>query len=46
MKRIKHTTDLYTRPLRYALQTFMAHLLTGPAQTVDFLNLGAPNCFP
>ena len=40
---IKHTTDYrYTEPLRYALQTLWLTPLTGPAQTVDFWSLGAP----
>ena len=40
---IKHTTDYrYTEPLRYALQTLWLTPLTGPAQTVKFWSLGAP----
>ena len=40
---VKHTTDYrYTEPLRYALQTLWLTPLTGPAQTVDFWSLGAP----
>ena len=40
---IKHTTDYrYTEPLRYALQTLWLTPLSGPAQTVDFWSLGAP----
>ena len=40
---VKHTTDYrYTEPLRYALQTLWLTPLTGPAQTVNFWSLGAP----
>ena len=40
---IRHTTDYrYTEPLRYALQTLWLTPLSGPAQTVDFWSLGAP----
>jgi transglutaminase-like putative cysteine protease len=40
---IKHTTDYrYTEPLRYALQTLWLTPQTGPAQTVNFWSLGAP----
>lgn len=40
---IKHTTDYrYTEPLRYALQTLWLTPISGPAQTVDFWSLGAP----
>ncbi len=40
---IKHTTDYrYTEPLRYALQTLWLTPLSGPAQTVNFWSLGAP----
>ena len=40
---IRHTTDYrYTEPLRYALQTLWLTPLTGPAQTVRFWSLGAP----
>ena len=40
---IKHTTDYrYTEPLRYALQTLWLTPQSGPAQTVDFWSLGAP----
>ena len=40
---VKHTTDYrYTEPLRYALQTLCLTPLTGPAQTVNFWSLGAP----
>ncbi|MBC7445568.1 MAG: transglutaminase family protein [Polaromonas sp.] len=40
---IRHTTDYrYTEPLRYALQTLRLTPASGPAQTVDFWSLGAP----
>ena len=40
---IRHTTDYrYTEPLRYALQTLWLTPVSGPAQTVDFWSLGAP----
>ncbi len=40
---IRHTTDYrYTEPLRYALQTLWLTPQTGPAQTVHFWSLGAP----
>ena len=40
---VRHTTDYrYTQPLRYALQTLWLTPLTGPAQTVKFWSLGAP----
>jgi transglutaminase-like putative cysteine protease len=40
---IKHTTDYrYTEPLRYALQTLWLTPQSGPAQTVNFWSLGAP----
>ena len=40
---IKHTTDYrYTEPLRYALQTLWLTPQSGPAQTVHFWSLGAP----
>ncbi len=40
---IRHTTDYrYSEPLRYALQTLCLTPLSGPAQTVDFWSLGAP----
>lgn len=40
---IRHTTDYrYTEPLRYALQTLWLTPQTGPAQTVNFWSLGAP----
>jgi transglutaminase-like putative cysteine protease len=40
---VKHTTDYrYSEPLRYALQTLWLTPQTGPAQTVNFWSLGAP----
>lgn len=40
---VKHTTDYrYSAPLRYALQTLWLTPQSGPAQTVDFWSLGAP----
>lgn len=40
---IKHTTEYrYTEPLRYALQTLWLTPQSGPAQTVNFWTLGAP----
>jgi transglutaminase-like putative cysteine protease len=40
---VKHTTDYrYSEPLRYALQTLWLTPQSGPAQTVDFWSLGAP----
>ena len=40
---IKHTTDYrYTEPLRYALQTLWLTPQSGPAQTVKFWSIGAP----
>ena len=40
---VKHTTDYrYTEPLRYALQTLWLTPRSGPAQTVDFWSVGAP----
>lgn len=40
---IRHTTDYrYTEPLRYALQTMWLTPQSGPAQTVNFWSLGAP----
>ena len=40
---VKHTTDYrYTEPLLYALQTLHLTPQTGPAQTVNFWSLGAP----
>ena len=40
---VKHTTDYrYTAPLRYALQTLWLTPQSGPAQTVDFWSVGAP----
>ena len=40
---IRHTTDYrYTEPLRYALQTLWLTPQSGPAQTVNFWSLGAP----
>ncbi|MDO9279236.1 MAG: transglutaminase family protein [Polaromonas sp.] len=40
---IKHTTDYrYSEPLLYALQTLWLTPQSGPAQTVDFWSLGAP----
>ena len=40
---IKHTTDYrYTEPLRYALQTLWLTPQSGPAQTVNFWSIGAP----
>ena len=40
---VRHTTDYrYTEPLRYALQTMWLTPPSGPAQTVNFWSLGAP----
>lgn len=40
---VRHTTDYrYTEPLRYALQTLWLTPQSGPAQTVNFWTLGAP----
>lgn len=40
---VRHVTDYrYTEPLRYALQTLWLTPLTGPAQTVHYWSLGAP----
>ena len=40
---IQHTTDYrYSEPLHYALQTLWLTPVTGPAQTVKFWSLGAP----
>ena len=40
---VKHTTDYrYTAPLRYALQTLWLTPQSGPAQTVNFWSVGAP----
>src|SRR5437879_12301039 len=40
---VRHTTDYrYTEPLRYALQTLWLTPQSGPAQTVYFWSLGAP----
>ena len=40
---VKHTTDYrYTEPLRYALQTLCLTPQSGPAQTVNFWSVGAP----
>ncbi|MGH8858745.1 MAG: transglutaminase family protein [Polaromonas sp.] len=40
---VRHTTDYrYTEPLCYALQTLWLTPLSGPAQTVNFWSLGAP----
>lgn len=40
---VRHTTDYrYTEPLRYALQTLWLTPQSGPAQTVNFWSLGAP----
>jgi len=40
---VRHVTDYrYTEPLRYALQTLWLTPRTGPAQTVHFWSLGAP----
>jgi transglutaminase-like putative cysteine protease len=40
---VKHTTHYrYTAPLRYALQTLWLTPQSGPAQTVDFWSVGAP----
>jgi len=40
---VTHTTDYrYTAPLRYALQTLWLTPQSGPAQTVQFWTLGAP----
>ena len=40
---VRHTTDYrYTEPLRYALQTLWLTPQSGPAQTVHFWSLGAP----
>ena len=40
---IRHTTDYrYTAPLHYALQTMWLTPQSGPAQTVNFWSLGAP----
>jgi transglutaminase-like putative cysteine protease len=40
---VRHITDYrYTEPLRYALQTLWLTPQTGPAQTVHYWSLGAP----
>ena len=40
---VKHTTDYrYTEPLLYALQTLHLTPQSGPAQTVNFWSVGAP----
>ena len=40
---VKHITDYrYTAPLRYALQTMWLTPQSGPAQTVNFWSVGAP----
>ena len=40
---VKHTTDYrYTAPLLYALQTLWLTPQSGPAQTVNFWSVGAP----
>ena len=40
---VKHTTDYrYTEPLLYALQTLCLTPQSGPAQTVNFWSVGAP----
>lgn len=40
---VRHVTDYrYTEPLRYALQTLWLTPQSGPAQTVNFWSLGAP----
>jgi len=40
---VQHTTDYrYTAPLRYALQTLWLTPRSGPAQTVNFWSVGAP----
>ncbi len=40
---VKHITDYrYTAPLRYALQTLWLTPQSGPAQTVNFWSVGAP----
>ena len=40
---VVHTTDYrYTAPLRYALQTLWLTPQSGPAQTVNFWSVGAP----
>ena len=40
---VKHTTDYrYTEPLHYALQTLHLTPQSGPAQTVHFWSVGAP----
>lgn len=40
---VRHTTDYrYSEPLRYALQTLWLTPQSGPAQTVNFWSLGAP----
>lgn len=40
---VKHTTDYrYTEPLHYALQTLWLTPQSGPAQTVNFWSVGAP----
>ena len=40
---VKHTTDYrYSEPLRYALQTLWLTPQSGPAQTVNFWSVGAP----
>jgi transglutaminase-like putative cysteine protease len=40
---VKHTTDYrYTEPLRYSLQTLWLTPHSGPAQTVKFWTIGAP----
>lgn len=40
---VRHTTDYrYTEPLRYALQTLWLTPQSGPAQTVLYWSLGAP----
>lgn len=40
---VRHTTDYrYSEPLRYALQTLWLTPQSGPAQTVNFWSVGAP----
>jgi transglutaminase-like putative cysteine protease len=40
---VRHITDYrYTEPLRYALQTLWLTPVSGPAQTVNYWSLGAP----
>ena len=40
---VRHITDYrYTEPLRYALQTLWLTPQSGPAQTVQYWSLGAP----